>query len=68
MRKNILKCKWYMVCPMKKYYENRKIDEKWIKNYCMGNWPNCIRYQMEEKNEYHPDWMLPDGTINEKLK
>ena len=61
-------CKWYPVCPMKWYYENGKIAEKWVKNYCKGNWKECVRYQMEEKGAYHPDWMLPDGTIDESLK
>ena len=61
-------CKWYKVCPMKRYYEMGRIDEKWIKNYCKGNWKNCIRYKLEEKGIYHPDWMLPDGTIDESLK
>lgn len=61
-------CKWFPVCPMKKYYEMGKLDGKWIKNYCKGNRENCVRYQMEEKGQYHPDWMLPDGTIDESLK
>lgn len=30
-------------------------------------WESCIRYQMKERGEYHPDWMLPDGSIDEKL-
>lgn len=61
-------CKWYPVCPMRRFYEANRIDEKWVKNYCMGNWKACVRYQMEEKGEYHPDWMLPDGTLDESLK
>jgi len=28
---------------------------------------SCIRYQIEERGEPHPDWMLPDGTLDEKL-
>lgn len=24
-------CKWYPVCPLKFYYEQRKLDEKWVK-------------------------------------
>jgi hypothetical protein len=23
---------------------------------------------MEEQGRYHPDWMLPDGSIDEKMK
>lgn len=25
-------CKWYNVCPMKRFYEEGKLDEQWIKN------------------------------------
>jgi hypothetical protein len=52
---------------MKKYYERGKLDGKWIEQYCQGDWLSCIRYRMEEKGQYHPDNMLPDGTINEAL-
>jgi hypothetical protein len=31
-------CKWYPVCPLKFYYEQGKLDEKWIKNYCIAGW------------------------------
>ncbi len=60
-------CKWYPSCPMKKFYEKGKLDKKWVELYCKGDWENCVRYQMEEKREPHPDWMLPDGHIDEKL-
>ena len=43
------------------------MDEIWIKNYCMGDWECCIRYQMEEKGELHPDYMLPNGEVREEL-
>jgi uracil-DNA glycosylase family 4 len=61
-------CKWYPVCPMKRFYENGLLDRSWIELYCKGDWKSCIRYKMEEKGEYHPDWMLPDGSIDTKLK
>ena len=61
-------CKWYPVCPMKRFYEKGLLDKKWIELYCKGDWESCIRYQMEEKGQFHPDWMLPDGSLNEKLK
>ncbi|MEA2055276.1 MAG: uracil-DNA glycosylase [Candidatus Thermoplasmatota archaeon] len=60
-------CKWYPLCPMKKFYEEGKLDRKWIELYCKGDWESCIRYQMEENGEPHLDWMLPNGTIDEKL-
>ncbi|MEA2101687.1 MAG: uracil-DNA glycosylase [Thermodesulfobacteriota bacterium] len=61
-------CKWYPVCPMKRYYEEGLIDRKWVDEYCMDHWDLCKRYWKEEKGEYHPDWMMPDGTIDEALK
>jgi len=61
-------CKWYNVCPMKRYFEEGKLDIKWIDGYCKGNYHRCIRREMEEKGKYHPDNMLPDRTINKKLK
>jgi len=56
-------CKWYPVCPMKWFYEQGKLNKKWIEMYCKGDWKSCVRYQMEESDKYHPDNMLPDGTI-----
>lgn len=61
-------CKWYPLCPMKEYYDQNKLDKKWIELYCKGDWRSCIRYQMEEKGQYHPDNMLPDGSIDCSLK
>lgn len=60
-------CKWYDVCPMKTYYEEGLLDKKWIELYCKGDWESCIRYYMEESGKPHPDYMLPDGTLNKKL-
>ena len=60
-------CKWYPVCPMKRFYEEGMLDKKWIELYCKGDWQGCIRYQMEEKGKVQPDWMLPDGSLDEKL-
>lgn len=60
-------CKWYQVCPIKRYYEGGILDKKWVELYCNGDWENCLRYHMEESGEPHPDWMLPDGTLDEKL-
>lgn len=61
-------CKWFHLCPMKRYYEEGKLDKKWIELYCKGDWESCVRYYLEENGEFHPDNMLPDGTIDEKLK
>ena len=60
-------CKWFDVCPLKIYYEQGKLDRNWIEHYCWSNNPNCVRKMMEEKGEYHPDNMLPDGKIDKFL-
>ena len=61
-------CKWYSVCPMKWYFEEGKLDKKWIELYCKGEWQKCERYKLEEMRKPHPDWMLPDVTIDKSLK
>jgi uracil-DNA glycosylase family 4 len=61
-------CKWYSVCPMKRFYEEGKLNKEWVELYCKGDWESCIRYQMEERGEGHPDWMLQDGSIDERLR
>lgn len=61
-------CKWYPYCPMKRYYEDGALDRTWIERYCKGDWESCVRYQMEAKGRVHPDWMLPNGSIDERLK
>ena len=64
----MIDCKWFSVCPMKYFYEQGRLDRKWIEIYCKGNWESCVRYWKEEKGEYHPDNMLPDGSIDERLR
>jgi uracil-DNA glycosylase family 4 len=61
-------CKWYLMCPMKRFYENGTLDRKWVELYCKGDWESSVRYKMEENDEAHPDWMLPDGSIDRELK
>ena len=61
-------CKWYQCCPMKVYLEKGKLEKKWVESYCWGDWKDCKRYEMEENGQYHLDWMLPDGTIDQSLK
>jgi uracil-DNA glycosylase len=52
----------------KLFYEAGRLKKKWVELYCKGDWENCIRYKMEEQRNYHPDWMLPDGSLDEDLK
>lgn len=61
-------CKWHRVCPMRRHYEAGRLDAHWIELYCHGLWNTCVRYQKEERGEYHPDWMLPDGTEDLSLR
>ncbi len=68
MRIVMMDCKWYPVCPLKRFYEEGQLSEDWIDLYCKGDWEICIRYKMEESGEPHPDWMLPDGSIDKRLR
>jgi hypothetical protein len=60
-------CKWYRSCPLGRYTEAGKLEHYWVENYCLVRNRHCKRYQMEEKGEYHPDNMMPDGSIREDL-
>lgn len=61
-------CKWYTVCPMKRFTERGLLDRHWVEQYCFGDNTTCVRYQKEERGEWHPDTMLPDGSIDETLR
>lgn len=53
---------------MKKFYEQGKLEKEWIERYCKGDYESCVRYQMEERGEPHPDNILSNGEIREDLK
>ncbi|MHA1263919.1 MAG: uracil-DNA glycosylase [Candidatus Helarchaeota archaeon] len=61
-------CYWYPVCPMKRFYEEGKLEERWILSYCKGDPSQCIRKKLEEAGKPHPDNMLPNGEIRADLK
>ena len=61
-------CQWYNVCPMKRFYEQGKLDRKWVEKYCFRNGKNCKRREMEEKGIPHSDNMLPNGEIDDSLE
>ncbi len=67
MRAEKLICQWYQVCPLKRFYEQGRIDKKWVKDYCWADYSRCVRYVMEARGEPHPDNMLPDGSIAREL-
>ena len=60
-------CILYYACPINAYTEDGKLSIYWIEEYCLVNNKNCLRFQMEEKGQYHPDNMLPNGEIREDL-
>ena len=68
LKKRLGQCKWYPVCPMKYYYERGRLEKRWVEDFCMGEWSSCVRYRMEEAGRYHPDWMLPSGELDERLR
>ncbi len=53
---------------MKCLYEQGKLDEKWVRDFCWVSNKKCVRYEMEESGKSHPDNMLPDGSILDELK
>jgi hypothetical protein len=61
-------CIWYECCPMRRYREQGRIEARWIERYCMGGWRECVRFRMMQSGEPHPDWQLPDGSIDESLR
>ena len=61
-------CKWFEVCPIRQYVQEGLLDKSWLENYCFKGGKNCKRYEAQEKGIYHPDNMLPDGTIDKNLK
>ena len=65
----LMACKWYNVCPLRRFENQGKLSRLWSKQFCESqkNWENCKRYQLEEKGQYHPDNMLPSGIIDKDL-
>jgi hypothetical protein len=63
-------CKWYNLCPLRRFEKQGKLAQSWAHNFCKSNnnWQNCKRYQLEEKGIYHPDNMLPTGEIDDSIE
>ena len=66
--KNI--CKWYNeTSGMKRAYDKGLLKESWIAKYCLNGGNDCIRKKrFEEEGYISPDYILPDGTVDDKLK
>ncbi|MCD6549921.1 uracil-DNA glycosylase [Candidatus Micrarchaeota archaeon] len=57
-----MRCKWFDVCPLRRFEAEGKISLEWRRRYCEGDFTRCRRYQLEEKGIPHSDYLMPDGT------
>jgi len=53
---------------MKRFTEEGKLERYWVEHYCMADNTHCIRFQLEETGQSHPDNMLPNGEIRDDLR
>ena len=63
-------CRWYdQTSGIKRAYDKGMIDKSWIDDYCLNGGENCVRKRRFEIEGYvSPDYVLPDGTVDERLK
>ena len=63
-------CKWYNeTSGVKRAYDLGLIDKEWVEDYCWAGGGACVRKKrFEEEGYISPDYVLPDGTISEKVK
>lgn len=68
--KNKIICRWYdETSGMKRAYDKGLLDAEWIEEYCLNGGKGCIRKKkFEEEGYVSPDYVLPDGTLDKKLK
>jgi hypothetical protein len=53
---------------MKRAYDRGLLDKKWIEEYCWKGGQGCVRKRrFEEEGYVSPDYVLPDGTVDERL-
>ena len=62
-------CQWYNeTSGMKRAFDQGKLDRKWIEDYCWNGGKGCVRKKrFEEEGYVSPDYVLPDGTVDENL-
>ena len=67
-RKNV--CRWYNeTSGMKRAYDQGLLGKKWIEDYCWDGGKGCVRKKKFEGEGYvSPDYVLPDGTVDENLR
>ncbi|MEA3400003.1 MAG: uracil-DNA glycosylase [Armatimonadota bacterium] len=63
-------CRWYNeTSAIKRAYDQGLIERKWVEDYCWNGGEGCVRKPRFEQEGYvSPDYVLPDGTVSEKLK
>ena len=63
-------CRWYdETSGMKRAYDRGLLDKSWIEEYCLNGGEGCVRKRRFEREGYvSPDYILPDGTVDETLK
>jgi len=68
--KNRNVCRWYdETSGMKRANDKGLLDKKWIEEYCLNDGKGCIRKKrFEGEGHVSPDYVLPDGTVDENLK
>jgi hypothetical protein len=68
--KNKSVCRWYNeTSGMKRAYDKGLLEKKWIEAYCRNGGQDCVRKKrFEEEGYVSPDYVLPDGSVDEKLK
>jgi len=53
-----------MISPVERDYDRGVPGYRWIDEYRRFEWRRCARFRMEERGEYHPDWMPPEGSLD----
>jgi hypothetical protein len=54
---------------MKRAYDAGRLDKHWIEDYCLNGGKDCVRKKRWEGEGYiSPDWVLPDGSVDEDLR
>jgi len=63
-------CRWYNeTSGVKRAYDLGLIDKRWVEDYCERGGEGCVRKKrFEEEGYVSPDYILPDGSVSERIK
>lgn len=63
-------CRWYdETSAVKRAFDRGLIEKKWVEDYCWNVGKDCVRKRrFEEEGYVSPDYVLPDGTEDARLK